>query len=920
MSRQASEVKSLEAVPIGSQVRVRRVDMPEPYTYCTVVKHFPCLTRGDLSSVEFMVEGEANVRKTLDQLKKQCDEQPLVLLPEPAAVRPPAKSAAAKRGPASRPQATPAAKRPVKPASKVPPSRPTPKSPPSAVPKSTFPLLVGEIRFDALAFLQQPHWSAGDLKAGMAHRVFFRETSSPDDMGGWELCVLHPSQMELLGSSTSLDDLLQKPLVVVGVDQADILEQFQAAVRVMPLARADEASLEPLVWKQLMALKFSSSKQCKLENQIKKVQRFHRLYESGIVGARELELLRCKTHAELARSRLAHLTARFTNRKQPELVIELHLESRAFDTKDCDPAGARPRKALRDAILSMVDQDSLRLGPECDLATLNFLGGVKPWDVGAGKDVSVSDYDVNEVIKSVVVKDGEQRGLSDDTRELLHSKLQPETRLFDFQERGVRWCIDKEEQQEPATLSPEWVQLRTQKGQLIYLNTLNGRFATEKTEQMMTAVADGTAGGMLCDDVGLGKTIQMLSLVASNPAPASFGAVHHLPSCSEEAVRIKATLVVAPRTVLGEWQLQLSKHFREGALVYCVHTEAETRLLQDLQSSEWRERNWAAQDEAARKGRHRSRTDHWAAQDEQQLNADFNKILPAGFYRNGLFAGPLGSDGLSLIAPRIEDCDVILVSYEAIRDQQAHWTPGIFTRLGFWRIVLDEAQQVADSQSQAALMCSDILRANAWVTTGTPASAAKVRQLQGLLCFLNKEPFSEPDTWKQLVQKGFEDKDADSLPRLRTVLRTVMLRRSKEDPAVAAEIGIEDPIWENRVLMLSNVERGTYQVACARLMKSRGEYEGSTVKKDLQRQRSRLMGDLTRLRQMICNPFVIDETREQVGTGTMTSFLVGSQPRSQTVIMARLIVKAHAEHELSQVEHMRHRAVLLAGECAQLPL
>ena len=41
-------------------------------------------------------------------------------------------------------------------------------------------------------------------------------------------------------------------------------------------------------------------------------------------------------------------------------------------------------------------------------------------------------------------------------------------------------------------------------------------------------------------------------------------------------------------------------------------------------------------------------------------------------------------------------------------------------QLGFWRVVLDEAQQVENDTSRAALMCSMLQRRHAWVMTGTP--------------------------------------------------------------------------------------------------------------------------------------------------------------------------------------------------------
>ena len=51
------------------------------------------------------------------------------------------------------------------------------------------------------------------------------------------------------------------------------------------------------------------------------------------------------------------------------------------------------------------------------------------------------------------------------------------------------------------------------------------------------------------------------------------------------------------------------------------------------------------------------------------------------------------------------------------------------TRWGFWRVVLDEAQVVANSNSAAACSVSQLLRRSAWVVTGTPITS-EVQELQ----------------------------------------------------------------------------------------------------------------------------------------------------------------------------------------------
>ena len=62
-------------------------------------------------------------------------------------------------------------------------------------------------------------------------------------------------------------------------------------------------------------------------------------------------------------------------------------------------------------------------------------------------------------------------------------------------------------------------------------------------------------------------------------------------------------------------------------------------------------------------------------------------------------------------------------------DWSVHARRSLLLQYGFWRLVLDEAQLVASSCSEAALMTSALWRRHAWVVTGTPI-ASRVEEIQ----------------------------------------------------------------------------------------------------------------------------------------------------------------------------------------------
>ena len=66
------------------------------------------------------------------------------------------------------------------------------------------------------------------------------------------------------------------------------------------------------------------------------------------------------------------------------------------------------------------------------------------------------------------------------------------------------------------------------------------------------------------------------------------------------------------------------------------------------------------------------------------------------------------------------------------RDVMHAWCAGgrsPLLRWGFWRLVLDEAQLVANSNSVAAVTVSQLWRRHAWVVTGTPVTS-RIDELQ----------------------------------------------------------------------------------------------------------------------------------------------------------------------------------------------
>ena len=107
---------------------------------------------------------------------------------------------------------------------------------------------------------------------------------------------------------------------------------------------------------------------------------------------------------------------------------------------------------------------------------------------------------------------------------------------------------------------------------------------------------------------------------------------------------------------------------------------------------------------------------------------------------------------------------------------------------------------------------------------------------------------------------------------MRTLLTALCLRRAKDDPAIAAQIALPPLSWHTRTLSFSAAERASYAEAMERFRRSHRAYAraagsgggGGAGRHGLRRKQAllgQLNGDLTRVRQTVCHPSVVNQAR-----------------------------------------------------------
>ncbi|CAN0900454.1 DNA repair protein RAD5A [Linum grandiflorum] len=96
----------------------------------------------------------------------------------------------------------------------------------------------------------------------------------------------------------------------------------------------------------------------------------------------------------------------------------------------------------------------------------------------------------------------------------------------------------------------------------------------------------------------------------------------------------------------------------------------------------------------------------------------------------------------------------------------------------WFRVVLDEAHTIKSSKSQISLAAAGLIANRRWCLTGTPIQN-KLEDLYSLLRFLKVEPWENWAWWSKLIQKPYEEGDERGLKLVQSILKTIMLRRTK---------------------------------------------------------------------------------------------------------------------------------------------
>lgn len=477
-------------------------------------------------------------------------------------------------------------------------------------------------------------------------------------------------------------------------------------------------------------------------------------------------------------------------------------------------------------------------------------------------------------------EDGEE--LAEDQLDMLYQKAQqfdfnmPEAQpastfaleLRKYQRQALHWMLGKERDQKTDrqnSMHPLWeayawptkdandASVPVIEGQeSFYVNLYSGEISLDFPVQEQNCL-----GGILADEMGLGKTIEMFSLIHTNKSEVaqsiadrgvtSVNQLQRLPQSSNTVEPAPCTtLVVAPMSLLAQWESEATKSSKAGSMKTLVYYGSEKGTnLQSLCST---------------------------------------------------------ANAASAPTVIITSYGVVLSEFTQISANGGDRTsPGGLYSVDFFRIILDEAHTIKNRQAKTAKACYELKATHRWALTGTPV-VNRLEDIFSLTRFLKVEPWSNFSYWKTFITVPFEAKDfVRALNVVQSVLEPLVLRRTKDMKTPDGEALVPLPPREIKIeeIDLSKTEREVYDLIFTRAKRT---YNEAAAAGNIMKSYTTIFAQILRLRQSCCHPvltrnkdIVADE--EEAAAAAAAS---GENSLGDDVDLQELITRFTADAELAR--------------------
>lgn len=434
--------------------------------------------------------------------------------------------------------------------------------------------------------------------------------------------------------------------------------------------------------------------------------------------------------------------------------------------------------------------------------------------------------------------------------------------LRKYQRQALHWMLSKEKDAKRTrerSMHPLWEEYtwpikdvdgkdlpEVQDVDHFYVNPYSGDLSVDFPAQEQRC-----QGGILADEMGLGKTIEMLSLVHShavepNPqlmnGPTSVNDLARMPNSAGVVPAPYTTLVVAPTSLISQWE---SEALKAGTLRVLVYYGSDKAINLREQCCETK-----------------------YATAPQVIVTSYGVVLSE--FRQHILQSALGPV-----------------------------TNGGLFSVEFFRIILDEAHVIKNRRSKSAKACCELKAAHRWALTGTPI-VNRLEDLFSLVRFLRVEPWSNFSFWKTFITVPFESKEyVRALNVVQSVLEPLVLRRTKSMKTPEGEPLV--PLPKKTVTIeeveLPKQEREIYDCIYTRAKRT---YNDNVEAGTLLQSYSTIFAQILRLRQTCCHPVMTRNKAIVADEETAAATADAGQEFKDDMDLQELISHFTAENESAE--------------------
>ncbi|GMR32639.1 hypothetical protein PMAYCL1PPCAC_02834 [Pristionchus mayeri] len=296
-------------------------------------------------------------------------------------------------------------------------------------------------------------------------------------------------------------------------------------------------------------------------------------------------------------------------------------------------------------------------------------------------------------------------------------------------------------------------------------------------------------GGILADDMGLGKTMSMISLVMhtknermekENEEDEEYEKreAKYKKMCTERRLaHSHATLVIAPASVIFQWQAEIEKRVKGNRLnVLVFHGPKNKR-----------------EDRAKKLAKY------------DVVITTYNIITSELTEKVNITNDDDGEDDSDDDDARFGQKAAVAGDGKKTRVSKSQIS--VLTKVHWERIILDEAHQIKNRNSLISKAVCRLPGSRRWCLTGTPVHN-NLYDLFSLVRFLKVHPFDELTLWKENIMEA-----KNGGKRLDTLVKSLLLRRLKSQVDTKTNlplVSLKPKTYEIHELTLDGLEKSIY--------------------------------------------------------------------------------------------------------------